>query len=261
MELLTGVFAGRGNAEAAVRELHTLGIPKQRIGILAPNSDPEWIEKSLPISDTEAPGMGAAMGAAVGGAMGAAGGATLGLAAATLAIPGVGPVLAFGVLGAALLGFGGAAAGAAVGDSLEEGLGEGLPHEDAYIYEHALRHGHTVLVVYAEEDEQAERAREVLTNAGAEDLDVLRDEWWSEHRETERDHYQQDGRDFALDELNYRRGFEAALTPARRGQAYTEAEEELDRTYGDDISRETAFRQGYERGHQYLVANLETNKG
>jgi hypothetical protein len=260
MELLTGVFGSQGNAESAVRELHGLGITRSRIGILSPNSDPEWIEKSLPISDTEAPGMGAAMGAAVGGAMGAAGGATLGLAVATLAIPGVGPVLAFGVLGAALLGVGGAAAGAAVGGTVEEGLGEGLPHEDAYLYEHALRHGHTVIIVYAEEGDQADRATEILLNSGAEDLDELRDAWWAEHRETERTHYQQDGRDFTLDELNYRRGFEASLNPTRRSQTYSEVEAELERTYGD-ISRETAFRQGYERGHQYLVSRVETPIG
>ena len=46
----------------------------------------------------------AAMGAAVGGAMGAAGGATLGLAVASLVMPGIGPVIAFGMVGAALLG-------------------------------------------------------------------------------------------------------------------------------------------------------------
>jgi hypothetical protein len=59
--------------------------------------------------------------------MGAAGGATAGLAVASLAIPGIGPLLAFGMVGAALLGIVGAAAGSAVGDQVEEGLGEGIP--------------------------------------------------------------------------------------------------------------------------------------
>jgi hypothetical protein len=259
MELLTGVFDNRTNAETAVNGLLRLGISPKRVGILAPNSDPEWIERSLPITDSEAPGMGRAMGAAVGGAMGAAGGATLGLAAASLLIPGVGPVVAFGVLGAALLGVGGAAAGAAVGESVEEGLGEGLPHEYAYLYEEALRKGHSVVIAYSDES-NADQAREVLTKAGAEDIEDLRDRWWSDRREDERSYYQQSGRDFELDELNYRRGFEAALSPARRGQSYIQLEDELTRTYGD-ISRETAFKQGYERGYQYQIAVVETHKG
>jgi hypothetical protein len=259
MELLTGVFESRDQAQNAIKELQQLGISPGRIGVLAPNSDPEWIEKGLPISDTEAPGMGAAMGAAVGGAMGAASGATLGLVAATLAVPGVGPVLAFGVLGAALLGIGGAAAGAAVGDTIEEGLGEGLPHEDAYLYEHSLRHGHSIVVVYADEGEQGDKARDVLINAGAKDTEDLRDEWWAQHRDEERNHYQQGGGDFALDELNYRRGFEASLSPANKGQSYSEVESNLERTYGD-ISRETAFRQGYDRGYQYHVSIVESDR-
>ena len=53
--------------------------------------------------------------------MGAAGGATAGLAVASLAIPGIGPLIAFGMVGAALLGIVGAAAGSAVGDTVERG--------------------------------------------------------------------------------------------------------------------------------------------
>src|SRR5918996_6209272 len=169
MEVVTGVFKSRDNAEKAVNQLRSLGIPDQRIGIIAPGSaSADTVEKGVPVTDTEDPGMGRAMGAAVGGAMGAAGGATLGLAVATVAIPGIGPVLAFGMIGAALLGVVGAAAGSAVGDAVEEELGEGIPHEDLYVYEDALRHGKSVLIAYVDDD-QEDRAREILNNAGAED--------------------------------------------------------------------------------------------
>src|ERR1044071_10070900 len=141
MQAVTGVFKSRDDAENAVGALRSLGIPQKKIGVLSPGTSTERLETGVPVSDTEDPGMGKAMGAAVGGAMGAAGGATLGLAAASLAIPGVGPVIAFGVIGAALLGTVGAAAGAAIGDSVEEQLGEGVPHEDVFLYETALRHG------------------------------------------------------------------------------------------------------------------------
>ena len=158
MEVVTGVFESRDNAERAVSQLKSLGIPEARIGVLTPGSVSEHrLEAGVPVTDTEEPGMGKAMGAAVGGAMGAAGGATLGLAVASLAVPGIGPVIAFGMLGAALLGVVGAAAGSAVGDTVEEELGEGIPHEDLYIYEDALRHGKSVLIAYVDDEDKADR--------------------------------------------------------------------------------------------------------
>src|ERR671913_87654 len=104
MEAVSGVFQSRTDAENAINELRRAGLPDNRIGLVTPGTDPDQLEEGLPVTDTERPGMGRAMGAAVGGAMGAAGGATLGLAVATLAIPGIGPVIAFGMVGAALLG-------------------------------------------------------------------------------------------------------------------------------------------------------------
>src|SRR4026209_2112940 len=115
MQAVTGVFKSQDEADNAVKQLRSLGIPDKRIGIVRPGNEPERIEAGGPVSDTEEPGMGKAMGAAVGGAMGAAGGATAGLAVASLMVPGIGPLLAFGMVGAALLGTVGAAAGSAGG--------------------------------------------------------------------------------------------------------------------------------------------------
>src|SRR5678816_2147476 len=189
MQAVTGVFKSQDQADNAVKRLRSLGIADKRIGIVRPGTAPERLEAGVPVTDTEEPGMGRAMGAAVGGAMGAAGGATAGLAVASLVIPGIGPLVAFGMVGAALLGTVGAAAGSAVGDTVEEELGEGIPHEDVYLYEDALRHGHTVLITYAEERDQADRAGEMMRSAGAEDLDELRENWWEELRGDERTRY------------------------------------------------------------------------
>src|SRR5215207_6694191 len=104
MQAVTGIFKSQDQAENAVNQLKSLGIPDKRIGIVRPGSTPERIEAGVPVTDTEEPGMGRAMGAAVGGAMGAAGGATAVLAVASLMVPGIGPLLAFGMVGAALLG-------------------------------------------------------------------------------------------------------------------------------------------------------------
>lgn len=247
MQVVTGVFKSQNNAENAINELRSLGLPEKRVGIVRPGSRPERLEAGVPVTDTEDPGMGRAMGAAVGGAMGAAGGATAGLAIASLVIPGIGPVIAFGMVGAALLGIVGAAAGSAVGDAAEEELGEGIPHEDVYLYEDALRHGHSVVIAYAEEGDQADKAASAMRQAGAEDLDVLRENWWQEVREGERAHYHTGDRDFDRDELSYRRGYEAALHPKRSGKAYSDVEDELRTAYANTVL-DRPFQDGYERG-------------
>ena len=257
MEAISGVFESRADGEKAVNELRRAGLPDNRIGFVTPGNDGEELERGLPVTDTEQPGMGRAMGAAVGGAMGAAGGATLGLAAATLAVPGVGPVIAFGMVGAALLGIAGATAGSAVGDTIEGELGEGVPHEDVYLYEDALRHGHSIVIAYTETDEQTDKAEEVLDRAGAMDLDDLREQWWSELRDGERAHYHREGRDFDRDEESYRRGFLAAHHPRRRGKTYTDVEDDL-RTAHEDVELDSAFREGYERGQAHQTKYSET---
>lgn len=254
MEVVTGVFKARDNAEKAISQLRRLGISDQRIGILTPGRvSADTIEKGVPLTDTEDPGMGRAMGAAVGGAMGAAGGATLGLAVATLAVPGIGPVIAFGMVGAALLGLVGAATGSAIGDTVEEELGEGIPHEDVYLYEDALSHGNTILIAYADDGDQADRAREVVNNAGAQDIETLRERWWEELREGERAHY--DG-DFDREEESYRRGYTAALHPKRRGKAYSDVEADLSAAYVGSVL-DIPFQAGYERGQSYRRRGVE----
>jgi len=253
MQAVTGVFRSQDNAEKAVSELRKLGIAENRIGIVRPGSAPGRLEAGVPVTDTEDPGMGRAMGAAVGGAMGAAGGATAGLAVASLAVPGIGPLIAFGMVGAALLGIVGAAAGSAVGDTVEEELGEGIPHEDVYLYEDSLRHGYSVVLAYVEEGEQANRAEEAMNSAGAEDLDELRENWWQELRDGERAHY---GTDFDRDEDSYRRGYQAALHTKRRGKAYTDAEEDLVTAYAGTVL-DRPFQAGYERGQGYRPKGVE----
>jgi hypothetical protein len=259
MEVVTGVFESRDDAEKAVNQLQGLGIPQDRIGLITPESRPDAVERGVPVTDTEEPGMGKAMGAAVGGAMGAAGGATLGLAAASLAIPGVGPVIAFGMIGAALLGTVGAAAGAAIGGSVEEQLGEGVPHEDVFLYEDALRHGRSILVAYVDDDRE-DRAREVIKATGAGDIETLREQWWSELRDDERSYYHTGERDFDRDEATYRRGFQAALHPRRRGKDYVDVEDDLRTTYSEG-ELDTGFREGYERGQAYHNRSRERRTG
>lgn len=240
METVSGIFPSRGQADQAVRELHDIGIPNDRIALLTPGMSDARVESAVPTADSEQPGMGQAMGGAVGGAMGVAGGATLGAAAASLLVPGVGPVIAGGILGAALLGAGGTAAGVAAGGALEKELEAGLPHDELYIYEDALRNGKSVVIAFVEQEGAVYSAQSALVGAGAESIDQARENWWVGLRDAEEADYQKAGGNFQTDEADYRSGFENALRERSKkasSEAYAEWSE--------------AFRRGYERGRTY----------
>ncbi|HUS10805.1 MAG TPA: hypothetical protein VMZ30_10090 [Pyrinomonadaceae bacterium] len=240
METVAGIFSSRDAAEQAVRELYSLDIPNDRIALLTPGMKDERVEREVPTADSEQPGMGGAMGGAVGGAMGVAGGATLGAAAASLLVPGVGPVIAGGLLGAAILGAGGTVTGIAAGEALEHELESGLPHDELFLYEDALRKGRSVVVAFVDNEGAIYSVRGAMAGAGAESIDEARENWWIGLRDAEEAEYQSSGRTFKTDEASYRRGFEAALK--NRGRDSHESDPGVD---------DEAFRRGYERGKSY----------
>ena len=67
-------------------------------------------------------------------------------------------------------------------------------------------------------------------------------------------------RDFDRDEPNYRRGYEAALHPNRRGKTYSDVEDEL-RTAYLGTALDMPFREGYERGLGYRPKVRENRAG
>ena len=188
--------------------------------------------------------------------MGAAGGATLGLAAATLAIPGVGPVIALESWAPRCSALSEQPRRAAVGDTVEEQLGEGIPHEDVFLYEDALRHGRSILIAHVDDD-RADQAREIVEDSGASDIETLREQWWAELRDDEGYYHTGDRDD--RDEATYRRGFQAALHPQRRGEVYTDVADSLRSEYGTEL--DTSFREGYERGLAYHDRFREKRNG
>lgn len=250
METVTGIFRSRADAERSLSQLVSGGITNDKINLLTPGTSEEELDATVPTTETEQPGMGGALGGAVGGALGVAGGLHLGAAVASLFVPGVGPILAAGLVGAALLGAGGAAAGAAAGGAMEDTVAGGLPHDELYVYEDALRQGRSVIIVVADSDEQAEAARATLASAGAESVDAARESWWVGLRDAEEAEYTGQGGDFKAVEPAYRKGFEASLHPAARGKSYDEDAERLRGCHGD-VCDEEAFRRGYERGRAY----------
>jgi len=242
MEAVAGIFQSREQAERAIQQIHSAGIRNDRIALLTPNTTTQTAERSVPTSDSEQPGMGKAMGGTVGGAMGIAGGASLGAAAASVLIPGVGPVIAGALLGAAILGAGGTVAGMAAGEALEEGIVSGLPHDELYLYEDAVRKGRSVVIAFAENEDLQEKARAAMVSAGAESVDAARESWWLGLRDAEAAYYQSTGKQFEDDEATYRRGFETAL----RNRA-----DDIDKLSNSAEVSDEAFRRGYDRGCAY----------
>ena len=225
MKAIAAIFSSRPDAERAAQRLVDLGVPSERLTVLCPGADPDRVREALPIDEGEPQGTGAAIGAVVGGATGAAAGMPLG-AAMSLMIPGIGPVIALGLVGAAIF----SAGGAAIGSALENTLTHGVPRDDLFLYQDALRRGRSVVVALVDDESLADGARDTLTAAGGTDVDAARNEWWAGLREEERGVYSPD------EETSYRRGFEAALTH--------EAPEP-----GRDA--DPAFRRGWERGRAY----------
>jgi hypothetical protein len=249
MEAITATFTSFETARRAAEDLRSSDISEDRINSLTPGASEETVHR-VPTEDAEQPGMGKAVGGVVGAAMGSAGGAMLGMAAASAIVPGVGPVVAIGLSAAALLGIGGAVGGAAAGGTLEEALSDGLPKDEIYLYEDALRQGRTVIITLADGDRQAEEVRKIYSRHGAESIDAARERWWVGLREGEREHYISNGQDFDRDETEYRQGFEAAQRFQTQGRPYEEVTDYLKQIY-PDLYRKDSFRRGYDRGRVY----------
>jgi hypothetical protein len=226
-----------------------MGIAPKNVDLLTPHVGEDQAS-SVPTADSEQPGMGRAVGSVVGGAVGVAGGLSLGtMAAASFMVPGIGPVLGLGALGAAALGLAGGVAGGAVGEKMDRALMDGLPKDEIFLYEDALRYGRSVVICLARDEAERTEVQRVLRREGVESIDAARHRWWTGLRPAEREHYIGDGSDFETDEEIYRRGFETALHPEFRGRSWDQAVYVLAER-DQDWSTE-CFRKGYERGQRY----------
>jgi len=248
MKTVAGVFQFSQAARDAMGALWRAGFSEDRVSLFFPGSHNGEIH-AVPTSDTEQPGLGGAMGGVLGGALGVAGGLELGIGVTAL-IPGVGPVVAIGLAGAALLGAGGAFAGAALGQAAEDKSTEGIPTDELFFYEDALRQGRSVVLVFAADDREEERARKLLEDGGAESLDAARKDWWLGLRDAEAEHYRALGHNFEDDQDAYRSGFESAVHGECRGKSMDEAADRLKWWYPEIWDTEP-FRHGFERGRHY----------
>lgn len=135
---IVGVFDDRIRAEEAVDALHAAGFAHDRIGYAirgVHDVDGGMITDATGTKDGKGAVTGAITGGMVGGVI---------AAAASLLVPGVGPVLASGILASF---FGGAIAGTAVGGILGAMTGLGVSEDEARFYEREFHEGRAIVAV------------------------------------------------------------------------------------------------------------------
>ena len=157
-----GILQTREQAEGVVERLKNSGFVSSDISMLF--ADTTGSHDFAHEHATKAP-----EGTATGGATGFVVGGILGWLAGigSLAIPGIGPVIAAGPIMAALSG---AAVGTAIGGIAGALIGMGIPEYEARRYESKIKEGNILVSVHSETSEMADRAKEILKACSAEDI-------------------------------------------------------------------------------------------
>ena len=153
--MVTGLFPDRASAEAAYNSAHTRGYSKDDVNLVMSDDTRKrhFSDDSVMGKETEL-GNKAAEGAGIGGAIGGTIGAILaGIAAVgtSIALPGLGLVIA-GPLAAAAAGAG---AGAASGGLIGALIGWNMPEERVKEYEEGVKNGGILMGVKTRNDEDA----------------------------------------------------------------------------------------------------------
>ncbi len=159
---VVGIAQTEEQARRIVVTLKESGFPASDISVLFP--DNQGTRDFAHEERTKAP-EGATTGAATGGAVGGVLGWLAGIG--TLAIPGVGPLIAAGPILAALSG---AAAGAAAGGVTGALVGYGIPEYEAKVYEGKVREGNILISVHTEDSRQRGLAKDIFDRLGAHDV-------------------------------------------------------------------------------------------
>jgi hypothetical protein len=134
---IRGLFEDLATARAAAADLETVGVPHGAISIIGSDPEGHVIHDQGASPEQKAAGAGAALGGVLGG------GAGLLAALGTIAIPGLGPLVAAGPIVAALASAGIGAAGGGLMGTL---VGLGIPDHEADVYAEGLRRGSAIVV-------------------------------------------------------------------------------------------------------------------
>jgi hypothetical protein len=149
--VMTGLFRDRESAEGAYRSLNSRGYGKDDVNLLMSDDTRKkyFSDKNTELGTKawEDAGKGAAIGGVVGGTL-----AALAAIGTTLALPGLGLLIA-GPIAAA---FAGAGAGALTGGLIGALVGYGIPEEHAKYYEKGIKEGGIVMGVKPRSTEDAD---------------------------------------------------------------------------------------------------------
>jgi hypothetical protein len=155
---VVGVFHDRADAEEALHALKAAGITPEQVST---------VMLQTPSAHSEAPDgprVDETTGILAGGALGGLAGWLIG--ATTVAVPGLGALLAAGALVAAVGGIGiGAATGGIVGYLVDRGLS----HEEAQYYHERVRHGAALVTVHVAAD-RADEIHAIMRRHGGHDF-------------------------------------------------------------------------------------------
>lgn len=168
--MITGMFSNRATAEKAYKNLKDRGYSDDDISLMmSKDTRKEYFpegkskERDTEMGNKALEGTGA--GSAIGGTAGAAAG-ILAAVGTSVAIPGLGIVIA----GPIAAGLAGAGAGGLTGGIIGALVGAGIPEERAKDYETGIEEGKIVLGVHPKTDEDAEYIMNDWRNLQAEQV-------------------------------------------------------------------------------------------
>jgi membrane protein YqaA with SNARE-associated domain len=164
------IYSTRASVESALMALKDASFRNSDISILAPDNLGDFHDVAT-VKSSKAP-EGTAAGATTGALIGGVLGWVVGIG--SLAIPGLGPLIAAGPIMAALAGVG---VGGAVGGVTGALIGFGVPEFEAKRYEGRVKTGGILLSVHADSNDWADRAKKILKATGGDDISVV-----GEHR-------------------------------------------------------------------------------
>jgi len=168
------MFDDHAHATQAVHDLEAAGFSHDEVSIMAGDRRTD-ASSTHADNDTHADS-GAGIGATLGTLLGGGAGLLAGLG--SLAIPGVGPIVAAGWLVAAITGAG---AGAAAGGLLGALTGSGVEEKDAHVYAESVRRGGSLVTVRADETRLAQAeailARHATTDVRGREADYRAGGW------------------------------------------------------------------------------------
>jgi len=157
-----GIYASRAGVEEALGALRDAGFRSEDVSVLLPEN---LGNKDLATEKSTKAPEGAATGAGSGAVIGGALGWLVGIG--SLAIPGLGPLIAAGPIVAALAGVG---VGGAIGGVTGALVGMGIPEYEAKRYEGRVKNGGILLSIHCDNSDWVKKAKDTLRTTGAEDV-------------------------------------------------------------------------------------------